>query len=182
MRTLNTHNIKAKVAEKPKTSLAAGLAVMAAIATPVYVSWEGTKQTPYQDIVGVWTVCSGDTRNVTPGQRQTPEQCEARTSAIMEEFGTGVARMSPGIEDSPFEFAAHTIFSANIGLGAYSRSSIRSEYNKGNFVESCRRMKRYDKAGGRVVRGLVFRRHGEGERIGEHELCVVGAVPRELKK
>lgn len=29
-------------------------------------------------------------------------------------------------------------------------------------------------------KGLVYRREGEGKRIGEYELCLVGAVPAQL--
>lgn len=159
---------------------AALLASMALIATPIYTSWEGSKNLPYRDIVGVWTVCSGDTRNVTPGKRETNEECAERTSKILVEYGTEVATLSPGIENSPYEWAAHTIFAANVGTGAYSKSSIRRLYNQGKFVEACRAIRLYDKAGGKTVIGLKNRRAGEGDRIGEYELCLGGAIPKSI--
>lgn len=170
-------------AKTGKGGLFAGLlAAMAAIATPVYVGWEGTKNTPYKDIVGVWTVCSGDTRNVLPGKKLTDAECNERTRKIVEEYGEDVSKSSPGIEVSPYEWAAHTVFAANVGIGAYSKSSIRRNYNMGNYVEACRTMRLYDKAGGKVVLGLQNRRNGSGSRIGEYELCLAGAVPKELAK
>jgi lysozyme len=160
----------------PRSTIAAAVAGMALLATPIYTMWEGNKEIPYKDIVGVWTVCSGDTRNVVPGVRQTPKQCAERTQNILVEYGSSVVTMSPGIEKYPYEWAAHTIFSANIGLSAYGKSSIRRLYNEKKYVEACRAMRLYDKAGGRVVLGLVNRRAGEGSRIGEYELCLGGAV------
>lgn len=156
--------------------LAGLLALMTLIATPIYTSWEGTKTLPYKDIVGVWTVCSGDTRNVHPGVRETQESCDKRTSAILEEYGTKVQELSPGIENYPYQWAAHTIFAANVGVGAYGKSSIRRLFNEKKPVQACRALRLYNKAGGRVVVGLQNRRNGDGDRIGEYELCLVDAV------
>ena len=158
----------------------AALAAMTLIATPIYVGWEGEKLTAYQDIVKVWTICSGDTRDVHAGMSLTREQCRARTQKILYDFGTDVAKLSPGIEASPLEWGSHTIFAANVGTGAYAKSSIRRLYNAGDFRGACRAMRLYDKAGGRVVRGLQNRRGGTPTMIGEYELCLGGAVPRTL--
>jgi lysozyme len=167
------------MASKPsrKGIAAALLAMMLAIATPVYVGWEGVRTLPYQDIVKVWTVCSGDTRNVVPGQRLTEAECDRRTQAILTEFGTDVAALSPGIEHSPYEWAAHTIFAANVGIGAYSRSTVRKLYIQGKHRQSCRFIREYRNAGGRPVTGLINRRNGTDARVGEYELCLVGAIP-----
>lgn len=159
---------------------AIALAAMAAIATPIYVSHEGTKTLPYKDIVGVWTVCSGDTRNVTPGVRQTDAQCEERTKNIMSEFGEGVAKLNPTIVDYPTQWAAHTVFAANVGLGAYAKSSVLRFDKQGQHRLGCRSMLLYKKAGGKTVIGLVNRRGGTEEKIGEYELCLVDAVQRDL--
>lgn len=166
---------------KPKKGIAAALvASMVAIATPVYVTWEGEELTAYRDVVGVLTICSGDTRNVTPGMKVSEAECKRRTAAILEEYGKAAAKASPGIENSPYEWAAHTSFTANIGKAAYARSSVSRLFNQGKRVEACRFMRRYKYAGGQVFRGLVFRREGEGNRIGEYELCLAGAVPAQL--
>lgn len=155
----------------------AAAAAMAAIATPIYVSWEGEELVPYVDIVGVPTVCSGDTRNVTMGRPVTREECSRRTDAIIRDYGAQVAQLSPGIERSPYEWAAHTIFAANVGVGAYGRSSVRRLYAGGQHRAACRFLRQYDKAGGRSVPGLANRRSGTADRIGEYELCLVGAIP-----
>lgn len=172
--------------EQPKEALSSkgkagiALAAMLAIATPIYTSVEGTRTLPYKDIVGVWTVCSGDTRDVVPGEAQTPAQCDARTKAILSDFGSGVETAAPGIENSPYEWAAHTIFAANVGMGNYRQSSVRRLYNAGHHRLACRAMRQYRLAGGKVAQGLVNRRDGTDDKIGEYELCNVGAIPADL--
>lgn len=157
----------------------AAVAAMVAIAAPFLAVWEGKVNQPYFDIVGVKTVCYGETEKVE-SRRYSDEECGALLRARIPDYAAPVAKLAPGIEASPYEWAAHTSLAYNIGVAAYSRSSIVREFNKGNRVEACRRFRLYDKAGGKVVRGLQFRRQGEGARIGEYELCLVGAVPIDL--
>lgn len=164
----------------PPKAFAAALAAMTAVATPIYMSHEGTKTLPYKDIVGVWTVCSGDTRNVTPGKRETPEQCSERTKKIMDEYGTKVAEINPDIIDYPYEWASHTVFAANIGVPTYKKSSIVVAYKQGQHRIACRNIRKYQYAGGKVVIGLINRRTGTDQKIGEYELCLADAVERDL--
>jgi GH24 family phage-related lysozyme (muramidase) len=160
--------------------LALAFAAMTAIAVPQWETWEGTKQLAYRDIVGVLTICSGDTRNVRPGQFASMEECRERTAKIMTDFGGDVRSLAPGISGSPYEWGAHTTFAGNIGMGGYRRSSTYRLFVTGRRVEACRAMRLWNKAGGRVVSGLVNRREGDGRRIGEYELCLAGAIPADL--
>lgn len=157
------------------------IAGMIAIATPIYVSHEGTRELPYKDIVGVWTVCSGDTRNVTPGKRETPEQCQERTENILKEYGGHVAEVNPSIVDYPYMWAAHSIFTANIGMAGYDKSSVLRLDKAGDHRLACRFLLKYDKAGGKRIIGLINRRSGTEDRIGEYELCLADAVERDLE-
>lgn len=164
---------------KPKkTAAGAGIAAMLLVATPFVAGWEGKSNAPYKDPIGVVTVCYGETR--VEMRRYSDEECSRMLRNGLEEFGANVARLSPGIEKSPYEWAAHTSFAFNIGTGAYSKSSVRRLFNEGDRVGACRFMRRYQYAGGRVLAGLVYRRQGEGKRIGESELCLAGAVPEAL--
>lgn len=166
---------------------AAALAAMSLIATPIYESLEGKKNLPYKDIVGVWTVCAGDTRNVIPGVRLTDAQCKERTKKIMDEYGAKVLEYNPTIGDYPLIFAAHTIFAANVGVGkkggkgGYYNSSVLRLSLAGEHRQSCRAMRLYDKAGGSVITGLQNRREGTTNMIGEYELCLAQAVERDLR-
>jgi lysozyme len=155
------------------------LAGMVAVATPIYVVHEGEKLTPYKDVVGVLTVCSGETRGVQ-NRPYTKAECTAMTQKIMDEFGTEVAEVNPSIIRYPSQWASHTIFAANIGKGGYRKSSVLSLDLKGNHRAACRYMLNYKYAGGKVFQGLVNRRAGTNDKIGEYELCLADAVERDL--
>ena len=159
---------------------AGALALMATVATGMFIDHEGEKLRAYRDVVGVWTICSGDTRNVTPGLVETEEGCLERTENIMEEYGEAVAKENPDIVGYPFEWGAHTSFAANVGVAAYRKSSINRLYKAGEHRKACRFLTRYNKAGGRVFPGLNNRRQGTNEKIGEYEMCLVDAIPRDL--
>lgn len=157
-----------------KGMAAVALAAMLAIATPFVADWEGKRNDPYIDAVGVKTVCYGETRVAM--RRYSDGECLVMLRDGVEEFAREVAKAAPGIEASPYEWAAHTSLAYNIGVGAYRSSSVRRLFNAGDRVGACRFMRRYKFGGGRVITGLVYRREGEGKRVGEYELCLVGAV------
>lgn len=163
-----------------KSSLFKGLlAGMLTVAIPVYVSHEGEVLTPYKDVVGVLTVCSGETRGVQ-NRKYTPAECQEMTKNIMIEFGTEVARVNPSIQRYPAQWAAHTVFAANVGKGQYAKSSVLKLDLQGQHRLACRYILNYKYAGGKVFQGLVNRRAGTNDKIGEYELCLADAVERDL--
>lgn len=156
-----------------------GAAAMLAIASVFTPMWEGTETKPYYDkIGGVWTVCTGET-NVEM-REYTLEECKEMFGKSFMSYAEQVAKASPGIESSPYEWAAHADLSYNVGSGTYRKSSVSRLFNQGRRVEACRAMRLYKYSGGQIVKGLQYRREGEGSRIGSYELCLVGAVPAEL--
>ncbi|WP_343347686.1 lysozyme [Sphingomicrobium sp. XHP0239] len=155
------------------------IAAMLAIATPQVAQHEGLRLEPYRDVIGVPTVCYGETR--VEMRAYSKVECDALLAkALRNDFGLRVASSAPGIWTQPYEWAAHTSLTFNIGLGAYRKSSVLRLYREGKPVEACRFMRRYRFAGGRVIQGLVNRREGHGATIGEYELCLVGAIPRQI--
>lgn len=162
-----------------RAAIGGAIAAALAIATPFVAGWEGTETKPYWDrLGGVWTVCTGET-NVEM-REYTEEECQAMLESSLEGYAERVLALSPGIDESPYEWAAHTSLAYNVGVAAYSRSSIRRKFNQGDRIGACRAITLYNRAGGQVVRGLVFRREGDGQRIGEEELCMTGAILHEF--
>lgn len=157
-----------------------GLATVTAIALLGIVTsvWEGRSLTPYKDVVGVWTVCEGETR--VEMRRYTEEECDELSKKMYREFLASVQAQLPGVEQWPYMHAAHADISINIGQAAFARSSMRRHYLNGDYRESCRAHLLYNKAGGRVWRGLDLRRKGDASRIGSYELCLVDAVRMDL--
>lgn len=129
------------------------------IAVPFIIRWEGLENRPYRDIVGVWTVCSGETN--VPMREYTDAECDAITRASVSRYMDRVLACSPDLIDYPSTLAAITSLSYNIGSNAYCRSTAARRINSGNMSGGCTALTWWTRAGTRVVQGLVNRRRAE---------------------
>jgi GH24 family phage-related lysozyme (muramidase) len=139
--------------------------------------WEQTRLVSYRDMVGVWTVCDGETKNIGPNMRFTPEQCKAMLDKRTEDdYHKPLTQCIPGFDKKPLSWQAAAISLAyNVGVGAVCKSTGAALARAGRMADSCLAFTRFDRAGGKVVQGLVNRRtDGDATRIGEYELCVAG--------
>lgn len=148
-----------------------GSAAALLLAVPFIAGWEGKSNDPYKDIVGITTVCYGETR--VKMRRYTDEECKVMLEKAVDGFMQPVLKMTPTLQDRPYELAAATSLAYNIGLKNYENSSVRKQFNLGNFKQACNNFKLWNKARrmGRlvVVKGLVNR------RAKETELCLKGS-------
>jgi lysozyme len=152
-----------------KAGWLAAIAAAAAIATPIISRWEGRKLDPYQDIVGVWTVCDGETR--VRMRRYSNAECDAMTAkAISNDFAPEVLACVPGlaVPRRRHQFAASISLAYNIGSPAFCRSSAAAAFNRGEWRAGCEAFSRWNRAGGRRVQGLANR------RAAEVRLCLTG--------
>lgn len=158
-------------APKPKKAL---VGVVGAIAAGVlFVSIpkdEGTELRAYRDIVGVWTVCNGDTANVRPGMVETPEGCRKRLERQLVAHAEPVLKCLPwlAVQGRDYPRAAAVSLAYNIGTDAFCRSTAARRFNAGDWRGGCDAFLMWTRAGGKEVRGLRLRR----ER--ERELCLRG--------
>jgi hypothetical protein len=74
-------------------------AACCAVLVPAVRSFEGRSNVPYRDIVKVWTVCDGDTKDVVPGQAQTDAQCDERLERQLIAHAKPVLECVPGLKD-----------------------------------------------------------------------------------
>jgi len=160
---------------KTKGAIGAGIAAMLTIAVPFTAGWEGKANEPYFDSVKVETVCYGDTQ-VAMRRYSDAECAELLRQKLGNQYAPQVATILPGVEDHRFAFAAFTDFAYNAGPASLTKT-IAALWRNGEYVQACRYMANYRFAGGRVLAGLVYRRAGNDNRIGEVELCMVDAVP-----
>jgi lysozyme len=145
-----------------------GAAVAVSIATVALIQpWEGLSLRSYPDVIGVWTACWGETRNIREGQTFTREQCDSQLSARVAEFELAIRPCLPLTLPDKTR-AAFISLAYNIGSGGFCKSSIARLAKAGNLQAACDRILLYNKAGGRVVRGLVNRRNAE------RDLCLAG--------
>jgi lysozyme len=136
------------------------VALALALATPIVEHWEGTRTDPYRDMVGVWTVCTGETR-VTM-RRYTPAECNAMLRRALEsDYAPAVLGAVPGLRERPHQLAASVSLAYNIGGAAFARSTVARRFNTGDWRGGCEAFLRWNRAGGRIVRGLDNRRRDE---------------------
>ncbi len=139
---------------------AAFVAVALAISAPVIEGWEGTKTVPYRDIVGISTVCTGETR--VEMRRYTPAECKAMLErTLASDFAPAVLKVVPGLQDRPYQFAAAISLTYNIGPAAFARSTVARRFNAGDWRGGCDAFLSWVMAGGKRVQGLVNRREAE---------------------
>lgn len=154
---------------KNKSRLKKSGTVMAA-AVALVGAWEGVRTLAYRDIVGVPTVCFGETRGVKMGDRYTMEECRTMLGDALVEFETGMRKClsnPDAIPDKPY--VAFLSLSYNIGTGAFCKSTVARKANAGDIRGACNAIPAWNKAGGKVVKGLVNR------RAEEREICLQGA-------
>jgi lysozyme len=75
-----------------------------------------------------------------------------------------VLRLCPGI-DSPERLAAIIDFTFNLGTGSLKVSTLRRKINADDWLAAVTEIKKWNKAGGRVLRGLTLRREAEATLI-----------------
>jgi lysozyme len=154
-----------------KGPLAALIGVVAA--TGLYVSIpedEGTRYTAYRDVVGVYTICQGDTKNVRPGMVETKEGCRNRLERQLLAHAGPVMTCSPRLAEPGRDYQRWAAISLayNIGTGAYCRSSVDRNFDAGRWRAGCDAMLKWNMAGGRPIKGLTDRRKRE------REICLRG--------
>lgn len=142
------------------------IAAALAIATPLIAKWEGKRNDPYTDIVGVKTVCYGETR--VQMRRYSDAECTAMLNKAVAEYMQPVIRCAPALANRPYQLAAATSLAYNIGPAAFCRSTAARRFNAGDMKGGCKAIAYWNMAGGRVVPGLVNR------RADEVRLCMKG--------
>ena len=121
-------------------------------------TFEGCRLKAYQDIVGVWTICFGSTKGVGPGQVKSQTQCDLLLASEAGGFMLRVLQLCPELAADPHRLAAVTSFAYNLGLGAFKASTLRRKCRAKNWVAAAAEFQKWNKAGGRPVRGLTIRR------------------------
>ena len=153
-------------AKKPgaKTLIGTIGAAAALIVAPFVSGWESggkPRLVTYKDIVGVWTICDGETLGVKPGMVETAEGCRVREEQALIRHAEPVLACTPALRGRPNQLSAAISLAYNIGTTAYCRSTVARRFNAGQWAAACEAFLAWNRAGGRVVQGLVNRRRAE---------------------
>jgi GH24 family phage-related lysozyme (muramidase) len=132
--------------------------------------FEGRSLVAYRDIVGIATICDGDTKNVRMGMKATHEECDERTVRRLIEHEDGMLRcLKVDLPDGPrLAFLSMTY---NVGVAAFCNSTLLRKANAGDIRGACNELPRWNRAGGKEVRGLTRR------RLAEQAICLNGLPP-----
>ena len=96
----------------------------------------GPKLQAYKDVVGVWTICDGETEGVRPDEVRTAEACKQLTQSRIGQFMIQVdAAIMP--EVAPQTLAAATSFAYNVGINGFRASQALKHFNEGNLGAGC---------------------------------------------
>ena len=123
-------------------------------------SWEGFSSKAYQDIVGIWTIGFGTTENVKQGQNLDPVKALQRKLTDVQKF-EGALKQCIKVPLHQHEYDAYLSLAYNIGPTAFCNSTLVRRLNQEQYDLACREILRWDKAGGKPVRGLTLRREAE---------------------
>ncbi|CAI1933764.1 Phage-related lysozyme (muraminidase) [Serratia fonticola] len=146
-----------------KSLIAAAGGGAIAIAAVLVPDLEGVRYEPYRDVAGVLTVCYGHTgADIVIGKSYTSGECKAMLDKDLVPFARSVER-SVKIPASEYQKASLISFSYNVGVKAFESSTLLKKLNAGDSKGACDEMRRWNKAGGKVWKGLINRREVERE-------------------
>ncbi|HAF43446.1 MAG TPA: lysozyme [Gallionellaceae bacterium] len=144
-------------------NIALAIEVAAALAR----RWEGCYLTPYLCPAGVPTIGYGATYYETgysvtlhdaPISKERAEQL--LLWMVRTKYLPAVIALCPGIDD-PNRLAAIIDFTFNLGSGNLRISTLRKRINAGRWEDVLFELMKWNKAGGKVLRGLTLRRQAE---------------------
>ena len=137
-------------------------------AIEIVKKWEGFRPTAYQDAVGIWTIGYGTTGKagvgIVPhiGMTITERDAEFYLIQTLEKFAKQIRpAITAPMNDN--EWSAFLSLAYNIGPGAFIESTALRRFNDGDKMGAAQAILWWNKAGGRVLRGLERRRRDEVE-------------------
>jgi lysozyme len=128
--------------------------------------WEGLHLDAYLDPVGVPTIGWGTTvypdgKPVKMGDSITYAEAEDYLYYDIKTKREPAIKDLVNVELDNYEFGALVSFIYNVGVGAFRRSTMLRKINQRDFKGASAEFPRWNKAGGKVLRGLVNRRRDE---------------------
>lgn len=129
--------------------------------------FEGLYLRPYLCPAGIPTIGLGsirypDGRSVTVSDEAiTREQAYEYAWHELEKCIASAIRLSPNLAGDERRLAAISSFIYNLGAGAYRGSTLRKRINASDWEGAKEQIIKWNKAGGKVLRGLTKRRESE---------------------
>lgn len=128
--------------------------------------FEGCKLNAYKCPAGVWTIGYGHTLGVKEGMSISQEIADKLLREDLTKYESAVSKMLQGLTQPQFD--ALVDFAYNLGVGNLTSSTLLKKIKaKATETEIRAQFARWNKAGGKVLPGLVKRRAWESNRFFE---------------
>jgi len=127
--------------------------------------FEGLRLKAYRDSAGILTIFYGHTSVAGPpevweGMTGTREEAEEVLRRDLTQYENAVDRMVR-VSLTENQFSALVSFCYNIGPTAFGRSTLLKRLNAGDYDAVPRELMKWNKAGGKTLKGLTNRRAAE---------------------
>lgn len=119
--------------------------------------FEGCRLTAYRCPANVLTIGYGHTQGVYEGQKITDSQASEYLKADIAKFEKSVNNLVK-VKVTQNMFDALVSFTYNLGAGALKTSTLLKYLNSEDYEKASSEFSKWNKAGGRVLTGLVKRR------------------------
>ena len=122
--------------------------------------FEGLELDSYQCSANVWTLGYGHTQGVAEGDSCSEEEAEIILVNDLKEFETYVNALVD-VELDQNQFDALVAWTFNLGPTNLRTSTLLKKLNAGEYNDVPSEIKRWNRAGGQVLDGLIRRREAE---------------------
>jgi lysozyme len=123
--------------------------------------FEGCELNAYKCAAGVWTIGYGHTKDVQEGDKWSKEKAEFMLWDELEEEYEKYINDLVDVPLSQFQFDALVSWVYNLGPANLKNSTMLKKLNAGEYEEVPSQMKKWNKANGKVLEGLIRRRAAE---------------------
>ena len=123
--------------------------------------FEGLELEAYKCAAGVWTIGYGHTKGVFEGQKITKAEADGLLAEELIEYEKAVNdAVTISIDQCMFD--ALVSWTYNLGPTNLNASTMLKVLNSGDYDGVPAQIKRWNKAGGKTLDGLIRRRQAEG--------------------
>lgn len=125
-------------------------------------AWEGCRLTAYRCPAGVWTIGSGHTKDVTPGDEITYEQSREMLMRDIEQVKLELAPfVNVGVTQGQFVALVSLAFNVGVDYLIHKCPKLMRALNAGDFERAAHEFLDIDCVNGQKLAGLTRRRQSE---------------------
>ncbi len=156
------------------TYVTASLLAISGAGLSVISTYEGKENKAYKDPVGIVTICYGHTKTAKLGQVKSDAECKQLLHEDVTSHGLAVSK-AVKVPISQQQYDAMTSFTYNVGAGNFRKSTLLKKLNQGDYCGAAKEFPKWNKAKGKVLKGLTTRRAAEQKLFleGTKEKCVL---------